>query len=261
MSLREDAGSRVGPLNPHYGTGCFRRAIRLWRIDAGTVGAAVEDEPHAFSMRLSHDRERVTGVSAEAVRFPLTTCPGATGALESIIGAPLDPRMGMLKQHADPRANCTHLFDLAGLAVALAARGEARREYLVEIPDMIEGRHEARLERDGGRVLTWEIHQGTIEAPEPYAGRQVLGGFSRWALDALAGDTLEYALVLARGYFVGLSRIYDMEKTPPGPASQDPMPSGVCWSYTSPRAEQAYRVPGNRKDFSERPGDLLHWVR
>ncbi|MFM7273586.1 MAG: hypothetical protein ACKO4A_06980, partial [Gammaproteobacteria bacterium] len=184
-----------------------------------------------------------------------------TDALRSIIGAPLDPRMSVLKQHADPRANCTHLFDLAGLAVALAARGEARREYLVEIPDMIEGRHEARLERDGGRVLTWEVHRGRIEAPSPYAGRQVLGGFSRWALDALARDGLEYALVLARGYFVGLSRIYDMEKTPPGPASEDPMPSGVCWSYTSPRAEQAYRVRGNRKDFSERPGDLLHWVR
>ncbi|MFM7785844.1 MAG: hypothetical protein ACKPE6_14570, partial [Gammaproteobacteria bacterium] len=108
MSLREDAGSRVGPLNPHYGTGCFRRAIRLWRIDAATVGAAVEDEPHAFALRLSHDGERVTGVEAEAVRFPLTTCPGATDALRSIIGAPLDPRMSVLKQHADPRANCTH---------------------------------------------------------------------------------------------------------------------------------------------------------
>lgn len=261
MSLREDAGSRVGPLNPHYGTGCFRRAIRLWRIDAGTVGAAVEDEPHAFSLRLSHDGLRVTAVESEAVRFPLTTCSGATGALQSIVGAPLDARITLLKNHADPRSNCTHLFDLASLAVAHAARGEEERHYRIEIPDMIDGRHEARLDRGNGRVLTWELHQGTITGPAPYAGRQVLGGFTSWAVQALEGEALEYALVLARGYFVALSRIYDMEATPPGPASEDPMPSGVCWSYSPPQAGHAYRVPGNRRDFSEAPEQLLRWFR
>jgi hypothetical protein len=261
VSLREDAGAHAGLLNPHYGSGVFRREIRLWRIDAQTVGAAVEDEPHAFGLRLTHDEHRVTGVNAEALRYPLTTCPGATGALHAIVGAPLDARMTQLKRHADPRSNCTHLFDLASLAVALAARGEESCTYRIEIPDMIEGRHEARLDRDTGRVLTWEVHHGTIEAPAPYAGRQILGGFTRWATQALEGEALEYALVLARGYFVGLSRLYDMEKTPLGPASEDPMPSGVCWSYSSPQAEHAYRIRGSRRDFSDTPDALLRWVR
>jgi len=68
------------------------------------------------------------------------------------------------------------------------------------------------------------------------------GRFTRWAVANLAGEELEFALVLQRGYFVALSRVYDMETVPMGPASQDPMPSGVCFSYSPGQAEHAYRV-------------------
>lgn len=249
----------VGPLNPRYGTGCYRRAIRLVRIDAHTVAAAVEDEPHAFSLRLSHDGERVTGIEAEAVRYPLTTCSGATAALTSVVGAPLSAATLELKRHADPRANCTHLFDLAALAVAHALRGTPERVYRIDIPDMIDGCTEARLDRDGGRVLTWSLRKGRITAPERYARQPVMGGFTRWATANLAGDELEHALLLSRGVFVATSRIFDMDAGPMGPASEDPMPQGVCWSYSSPQAEHAYRVPGIRRDFSETAGELLRW--
>jgi len=52
----------------------------------------VEDDPHAFAISLEHDGERVTAVAAEAHRYPLTTCIGATAALQSLVGAPLGDR-------------------------------------------------------------------------------------------------------------------------------------------------------------------------
>lgn len=257
--MNDPRSTVVGPLNPRYGTGCFRRAIRLRQASATRVEAALEDDPHAFALAIEHDGERVTAITSEAHRFPLTTCRGATGALQSIVGAPLGRSLVDLKRHADPRSNCTHLFDLAALAIAHVFRAERERVYRIEIPDAVEGRTEARLDRDSGRVLTWSLHEGVITAPERYAGQRVLGGFTSWATAHLGGEELEYAVVLARGFFVALSRIYDMEAGSPGPASDDPMPSGVCYSYSPGQAEHAYRVAGSRRDFSAAPEQLLRW--
>lgn len=254
-----DSRAYSAKLDPRYGSGCYRRGIALRQCGASRVEAAVEDDPHAFALTLTHDGERVTGVTAEAHRFPLTTCAGATGALQSIVGAPLAPSPVALAQHANPRTNCTHLFDLAALAVAHVFRAEQERVYRIEIPDEIDGRTEARLDRDSGRVLTWSLEHGVITAPAHYAGQRVLGGFTRWAVANLDGEELEFALVLARGYFVALSRIYDIETVSPGPASEDPMPSGVCYSYSPERAAQAWRVRGSRRDFTDTPEQLLHW--
>ena len=171
----------------------------------------MEDDPHAFAITLEHDGERVTAVSAVAHRYPLTTCNGATVALQSVVGAPLSASIIELKRHADARRNCTHLFDLAALAIAHVFRAGQERVYRIEIPDEVDGLTEARLDRDHGRVLTWSLQHGVITAPARYAGQRVLGGFTSWAVANLAGEELEFALVLQRGYFVALSRIYDMQ--------------------------------------------------
>jgi hypothetical protein len=248
------------PTDPRYGTGCYRRLIRLHRRDARTIDAALEDDPHAVALVLSHDRTHVTAVEARAERFPLTTCSGATGALQSIVGAPLAPSTLALKRHADPRSNCTHLFDLAALAIAHALRDETTREYRIAIPDMVDGVQEAVLERDGAEVLRWTLKRGRITAPAPYAGQMVFGGFTTWVLANLANDDLEHALLLARAVFVASSRMFDMDQAHKGPAAEHGMPLGVCWSYSSPRAEQAYRVRGSRRDFTTTPDALLRWI-
>jgi hypothetical protein len=257
--VSESGGFEGAPLSPDYGKGCYRRAILLRNAAPTRVEAALEDDPHAFALTLGHDGERVTSLSASAHRYPLTTCSGATGALQSVVGAPLRDALLGLKRHADPRSNCTHLFDLAALAIEHVFRAERERLYRIEIPDAIDGRTEARLDRDHGRVLTWSVRHGVITAPERFAGQRVLGGFTRWATAELAGEELEFALVLARGYFVALSRLYDMDAASLGPASDDPMPSGVCYSYSPGQAEHAYRVVGSRRDFTDSPEQLLHW--
>lgn len=246
-------------LDPRYGSGCYRRTIVLRQKGPARVEAAVEDDPHAFAITLEHDGERVTAVSAVAHRYPLTTCNGATVALQSVVGAPLSASVIELKRHADARRNCTHLFDLAALAIAHVFRAGQERVYRIEIPDEIDGLTEARLDRDHGRVLTWSLQHGVITAPARYAGQRVLGGFTSWAVANLAGEELEFALILQRGYFVALSRVYDMQTVSMGPASEDPMPSGICFSYSPGQAEHAWRVPGSRRDFSDTPEQMLRW--
>ena len=248
------------PLNADYGKGCYRRVVLLDAPDAQTVAAALEDDPHAFSIRLSHDGSSVTGVSAHAERYPLSTCSGATTPIRALVGAPLSVASLELKRHANPRSNCTHLFDLAAWAIAHAARGaRGTTRYEIDVPDAIDGRHEAALRRDGVEVLRWVLKHGCIEAPAVYAGQQVLGGFTRWASSTLAGEELEHALMLARGYFVSLARIYDMAAAGSHPAAEHPMPSGSCYSYSPGVVEEAWSLPGNRRDFSDEPAALLRW--
>lgn len=250
---------RRAPLNPRYGTGCYRRAIHLRAVRPGRVEAALEDDPHAFALSLEHDGRQVTGIDARAVRVPLTTCPGAAGPLRAVVGAPLGTAVHDLRRFADPRSNCTHLFDLAALAIAHAARGDSERRYELHVPDEIDGAAELTLDCNGGRVLSWSVERGVIRAPERYAGQAVLGGFTRWAVANLDEQTIEYALIMQRGYFVGHSRRYDMEALGAGCAADDPMPMGACYSYSPGTVERAYRIPGSRIDFSDCPERLLRW--
>jgi hypothetical protein len=262
MAEPESHFATVAPLDPRYGSGCYRRVILLSSPVAGVVEAALEDGPHAFSIRIEHDGERVIGVRAHAERYPLSTCGGAVRPIQALVGASLSGVSLELKRHADPRANCTHLFDLAGWAIAHAARGiPGTRRYDISIPDAIDGRAEARLSLDGAEVLCWLIEHGRILAPAPYAGQQVLGGFTRWASGALRGDELEHALMLARGYFVSLARIFDMQAAGSHPAADHPMPAGSCYSYSPGVVEQAWSLPDNRRDFSASQSDMLRWVR
>jgi len=250
---------RRAPLDPRYGTGCYRRAIHLRSVRYGQVEAALEDDAHAFALSLAHDGRQVTAIDARAVRFPLTTCPGAAEPLRAVVGVPLGTAIQDLRRFADPRSNCTHLFDLAGLAIAHAARGDALRRYELCVPDEIDGASELTLDCNGGRVLSWFVERGVIRAPERYAGQAVLGGFTRWAVENLDEQTIEYALMMQRGYFVAHSRRYDMDALGAGCAADDPMPTGACYSYTPGTVERAYRIVGSRVDFSDCPERLLRW--
>lgn len=261
MDVRETGYDTLAPFDANYGKGCYRRVVLLDVPDTFTVTAALEDDPHAFFLRIAHDGERVTAVSAHAERHPLSTCSGAVGPITALVGARLTQASLELKRHADPRANCTHLFDLAGWAIAHAARGATGlRRYEISIPDAVEGRMEAVLLRDGEEVLRWVIEHGGITAPERFSGQQVLGGFTRWASSALSGDELEHALMLARGYFVSLARIYDMAAAGSHPAADHPMPAGSCYSYSSGVVEQAWSLPASRRDFTATPETMLRWV-
>src|ERR1051325_10121106 len=106
----------------------YRRRIRIPGSPRGVV-SELEDDFHHFRVTVEHDGERVTAIAGEGVRFPWSTCPSAAAALQPIIGMLLSPRSTAVGEVTPARANCTHMFDLAGLAVAHAHRGNAVRQY------------------------------------------------------------------------------------------------------------------------------------
>ena len=119
--------------------GAFRRRIRL----VATADEVVEGGPRGRLPLLqgrAAPRRRARWSRwtprRSAGRGARARTPGTP--LHALEGMPLSDRCLAVGDWAPPRLNCTHMFDLAGLAVAHAARhvagGAERRQYDVEIP-------------------------------------------------------------------------------------------------------------------------------
>lgn len=234
--------------------GSFRRRIVVVvsrnAPHGGEARAALEDDFHHFRVALRHERGRVSGVEGEALRNPYTLCPSAAGRLPQLVGMALSPAASAVGRAADASEQCTHLFDLAGLALAAAATGRPRVVYDIEVPDRAQGRTRARLARDGAALLAWDLDGTAIAAPASYAGVSLRKGFGRWALAALPADLAEAAVVLRRCALISLGRGKPLD------LQLHAVPTGLCYAQQPARAEQALRVVGSTWDFSDRAGEL-----
>ena len=56
MSSRDNNSNEAAPVNPAYGSGMFRRRIRLTSGD-GWVFGELEDSSHAFRVKIAFDSE------------------------------------------------------------------------------------------------------------------------------------------------------------------------------------------------------------
>lgn len=240
--------------------GSFRRQIDLRAWDAHTVVAWVEDDFHHFGLTLVHDGSHVRDVRIAAVRQPYTTCAGALAPLRELIGKPLSARYGTVSSMVDMRQNCTHLLDLATLAVTHAWSGRTHRRYhgtLQPLSGIKAGAGpallRATLQRDGREVLAWDLDEFTILAPGDFAGRGILEGFRAWT-DTLGVEAAEDALVLRRATFVGFGRRVAVEHVI---VAADLGQGPVCHSFQPQWSSVALRIPGTRRRFDHDPGRML----
>ena len=107
--------------------------------------AVVEDDFHHFRVTLRHADGVVTEALSRALRWPNALCPVAGERLSELVGMPLNASSAAVLGHTDARQQCTHMIDIAGLAVAAAARGIPRRSYAAVVPDRQDGRTHAVL--------------------------------------------------------------------------------------------------------------------
>jgi len=252
--VRFDPGSQV-PRRPDYGRGVYRRLIDL-RSREGSVEAWLEDDFHHLGLVLHHDGERVVSIEGEALRIPWTTCPGAVGALGQLAGLRLTRSHRDVAAHADPRLQCTHLFDLACTAIAAGAAGVERRRYTLCVPDRGAkgGPVRVSVERDGAPILVWTLDGMAIASPDPFAGRALVGGgFADWCDRTLEPDVAEAAQLLRRAVLIAMGRAFHMDAV----ARASDIPGGTCHTYREGVMEQGLRIVGTTRDFSERPGALL----
>ena len=245
------------PVNPNYGSGCFRRRIHLSNMP-GRVVAALEDDCHGFRVTLHHDGAAVTAVEAETLRIPYNTCAGAAEPIKALKGIAVGSDAREINSQVNPFSNCTHLFDLSVLAIRHAGREDAERLYDVQVDDEIDGAPaKAVVWCNGEEKLRFTTQQWQILGPEPYAGRPFFKGFAAWANELFSGDLREAAFVLHKGYFVSSARRYDARAMVGTRGDELPYIPGACHTYTEGTVQQAIRLPDTTRDFTDRREALL----
>jgi hypothetical protein len=255
----DDDAERTGVT--HFPDGSYRRRLRTVVTAPGVVEGGLEDDFHHFSVRLEHDGTLVQAVTARAHRWPWTTCPDAAGPLHALEGMELSPRCLAPGDVADPKQNCTHMFDLAGLCVAHAARGGETgtiRQYDIAIPAAAQGGRPTVVTclRDGQVAHEWTLEGRRCVAPEPYASAPWRGGFLRWADETFDPEEAEAVIVLRRACDIGMGRGMDLDAVDAA-QEMEPLMLGVCYTMQPAQIRVGLRAKGTVRDFDADPDALL----
>lgn len=245
--------------NPLYGSGIFRRRLLLQVADR-KVSVELEDDNHGFRLRLLHDGKHVVALEVDAVRHPFNTCPEAVRPLQRLIGLRMDEEEATLRKKLISGANCTHMYDMALIAMANAGQAEGTRLYDMEVDDERDGVTAARIFCDGQPIHDWTIRNHQLVSPAQHAGQPVMRGFYAWVSQVLTGMPREAASMLQRAYFVAQSRRYNYRPAAEHPAASDDMPEQSCYSYNAGVVERAFRSDGTIRSFAQTPESLLKFL-
>lgn len=243
-----------------YGEGVYRRRVRLHNETPTRTVGELEDDFHHFRVELHHDGERIVAADGFHYRGPWSTCAESPAPLRAIEGHPLSSRASAVGGYTPARANCTHLFDLAGLAVAHATRGAgATRQYDIELTDPSGPRAEqhATLWRDGEQVLWWRLEDREVVGPDEWKGAPLRVKFIAWAEERLDTDLAEAAIALRRIVDIAIGRTNDMDRHVEGAVTAGNMAPSTCYTYSAPVIVRSIRQKGSARDFLERPDLLL----
>lgn len=237
----------------------YRRRIRLTADERRrSVVGELEDDFHHFVARVEHDGVRVTHVVGESPRHPWTTCPGSFEPLRQLCGVLLQRDMHVLARHVDVAVQCTHLLDVALLAVAHAAAGRGTRVYDAEVPGPGGSLREGTLRRDGSVLLHWSIDHYSVQTPGPMQGRLLLGSDYARAIDAIDDpDEREATMVLRRACLISSARIYDIDRVTDVQAFGRAL-NARCHTFSPEVVHQARRIVGASRDFTNDPAGLLN---
>lgn len=212
----------------------YRRRVRLAAHPEVAVGA-LEDDIHHVRVTVRHDRVRVVEVIGEAVRLPWSTCPGSEAGIASLVGTELASATRGLRGAYDRAIHCTHMFDLAQLVVAHAARSdEAERDYLATVAAT-----RATITLDGRLLLTWDIAPGDLP-PMP--------------ADPADPEVLEAAFILRRAVY--LAPISSMDFDGYDTVGPTGLPVGSCWTAQPERIDVAFRHRGSQRHYAHAPDPM-----
>lgn len=241
---------------------CFRRVIDIvvhGNTVKGEVRAALEDDYHHFRVRVVLRDQQVTEAQAEALRTPYTLCAESVTQIAKICHTPIVQTAHDINLATDARLQCTHQLDLAGLALATAARGQQQQHYRIEVPRHQQGQTQPRLWRNGAEILHWHVQDNIICGPAPFSDRPLTQGMAAWATANLDNETAEAAMILRRCTLISIGRLRNLDLEP---HAHD---WGRCYVQQPERAFAARRVIGSTQDFSDREDALCaadqHWLQ
>jgi len=240
----------------------FRRHIKLNSRTKGSrtvIRIALEDDIHHFRVQVSHKNNCVTEIEANSIRIPYSLCSNAAPELQKLIGQDLTSIAHSVHRMTDARLQCTHLLDMAGLAIAASRRGEEKLNYQIEVPRRILGKTTALLYRNKVRLLQWDMNFLVIESSPPFSGIDLKKGFAGWAIANLPLELSEAAIAFRRAVTISLGREQDLDKI------ETMKPTNFCYAQQTERVTQGKRVIGSTKDYTHIPNSLCEedrdWLR
>ncbi len=225
----------------------YRRRIEVRRRSGGLVGE-LEDCHHHFLVHLEVEGTTVRRAWAEDRRAPWTTCGRGASGVRALEG--LDLQQARSGTWARPRnGQCVHAVDLTRVALAHAEDHEDLR-YDVIVAPACGPRQRATLLHNGELALAWELDEGMVIDPQPFAGSTVTGGSLLAAARRLRDPLVaEQVFVLRRACAMAVSVMIDLDRFPT--AGDIRQSDGSCWTYDGPRSAVALRRRG-----TSRPGGL-----
>lgn len=237
------------PVNPDYGTGVYRRRVRVLVRDHDVVGV-LNDDYHAMWCRIGHRDGAVVEVEGGLVRAPKSTCGGAVTPLNELVGMAVSTARWDL--YGDGRAgrNCTHLLDLAVLAMGRISHGAGEIVYDVALDDAVDGVSEVRAHVDGTMVHRWTVDDGTVVSPVAFTGRRLFSGFSPWAQATFDGPALDAALLIQKAAFVSRGRRHIVGGAETFYNRDEVDRVGDCFSFRDDQLAVGFDVRGYFRDFS-----------
>lgn len=222
----------------------FERLVRRFGARAFARGAAawVKDGIHDMAVVLKHDGDHVVAIRGWTHGYPWSTCPGANAQLDAFVGARID---GPARPRSvDQQSQCTHLLDLARLAMAHAARGGKFRYWMTIVRTQSAPNEmlDARAERDGQLLLRWSLTDYVVAAPSEMAGHKVDGRAVLPEAITADGELFEAAMMLRRAVkmFRGRDRAHKMPMDI-APADRSWM-MGACYTFQPEVAPRAIRA-------------------
>jgi hypothetical protein len=176
----------------------------------------------------------------------------AGGALSALKGLAVTTDPTAIYRHVDPLTQCTHMLEIAGLAVTQAARGVGVRRYDVSVTDPDDGRSDVRLQCDGVPTVEWILRDGVVADPAERRGLRP-AALRSGALQDLPHEEAEILLILRRAVGLARARGWDVDQFPTA-ASMGREPA--CFVFRPGVAELAERRYGSVRDHSNGPGPL-----
>ncbi|GAA5315341.1 MAG: hypothetical protein AseanaTS_05460 [Candidatus Pelagadaptatus aseana] len=264
MNVKKEVYRDPKYLDPTYGSGCFRRHIRISAVVSGEVRGALEDDCHAFEVCLRHDGHQVTDVQARWLRYPTTTCPGSLEVVTSMVGCPLSDDLLVIKRYTSAATQCTHLHDMMCLLVVHAylslSGDETVTEYQVAVSDPDPQTQQQRLilKVNQDVVFDWLIRDWRLVTPQAFAGLPIMKGFMGWVTKRLP-EQLVHAFILQMGYFVSTSRRLNFPLMVGMQVQDAGHPINACYASLPERAVDSFKVD-HKRNFKDCPEQLLRFV-
>lgn len=226
------------PANQDYGSGACRRMISV-HVERGQAHAHLSDNFHEMRCAVEHDGRLITAIRGEVIRIPTTVCPGAVSLLQRFVGLPIRTPARGFYGSGRAAAHCTHLLDLAVIAIRHCRKLIGTTIYEATVPDETSNPVELEVCRNGAPVHVWSVQDGRIIAPAHLDGRTLDKGFGGWARDTFDDDQLEAATVLARTWLIAIGRHYRTAEAAGQPASINPQMFDRCYAYSMPQRAKA----------------------